>query len=554
MKKLNDFDEFQQGIPRNKKMSDLETGRLHIVGAQYAKLADYLALLKDFVQHGEEQEEKHFFNDQLVKALLSVILGTDWTEVDIEEIDWEEVASSEIDVTDLSGLLADDQHVLDAEVTAVAVARALFDAYSILIADTDDIPTALTLAASTIPARLASGGIVAATPAQILAILTGTAPAAFNWNAQNLSNVGSIFIGDTANAGMTLGLTINQGATNDEIFALKAAAIGHGFTQSTETDTYGMMRKAHSTAGGLAVYSLYENVAHAINLQFFAYGSQAQTTKSTAGRALIEFYAAQHNGANVVADVTADGNVFGIMVRRASGNVMVLLLDEDGDLLLDGSITLGGGIPADTGAIIGARYVEQTEMSAPGAGAADTARVYALAGGDTLTDLCAVFQDGTVDVFAQESTPLDSPVFTQPSQTEFKMVMEKPHPGLIKFVAKYPDGKTFVLRELQYHDAGKIAANQNCEGTLPAGWEVTTLQERVDKQITILDEQIGILVQDRVVMELDLIKDLEDETDNSDEIYQSICQIDSNLDKLEAKKTLELNRIQEIKTSSVVRK
>ena len=123
-------------------------------------------------------------------------------------------------------------------------------------------------------------------------------------------------------------------------------------------------------------------------------------------------------------------------------------------------------------------YISMSEMAAPGAGGADYVRIYAVVGGDTFTDLAAVFQDGTVDIFAQESTPLDSPIFTQPSQTEFKMVMEKPHPGLIKFVAKYPDGGTFTIKELQYHDADKIASNTGCLESLPIDWFVETHEQR----------------------------------------------------------------------------
>ena len=130
----------------------------------------------------------------------------------------------------------------------------------------------------------------------------------------------------------------------------------------------------------------------------------------------------------------------------------------------------------------GTGYHEFTEMAAPGAGAANTARIYAVVGGDTLTDVAAVFQDGTVDIFAQETTPLDSPIFTQPSGTTIVRKMVKPHPGIIQFVETFPDGKTFVTKELQYHDAEKIAANKGCTSSkLPEGWEVTTAEERLAK-------------------------------------------------------------------------
>ena len=51
-----------------------------------------------------ELEEKLFFRDLLVKAILSIILGTDWTNVELEEIDWEEIASSELDLSEHENL------------------------------------------------------------------------------------------------------------------------------------------------------------------------------------------------------------------------------------------------------------------------------------------------------------------------------------------------------------------------------------------------------------------------------------------------------------------
>ena len=56
MKRLHDYDEFQQGIPRNKKMADLETGRLHVVGVNYVKLEDFLEMQEDLKNQLEEQK------------------------------------------------------------------------------------------------------------------------------------------------------------------------------------------------------------------------------------------------------------------------------------------------------------------------------------------------------------------------------------------------------------------------------------------------------------------------------------------------------------------
>lgn len=65
----------------------------------------------------------------------------------------------------------------------------LFNAQTILIATLDNTPVPLTVGASTIVARLAAGNIVAATPAQILALLSGQAGADFNMNAKRIANV-----------------------------------------------------------------------------------------------------------------------------------------------------------------------------------------------------------------------------------------------------------------------------------------------------------------------------------------------------------------------------
>lgn len=73
------------------------------------------------------------------------------------------------------------------------VAKSLFDANTILKADSDDTPAALTMAASTILARLAAGSIVAATPAELrtlLALVIGTNVQAWDADLDSLATVG----------------------------------------------------------------------------------------------------------------------------------------------------------------------------------------------------------------------------------------------------------------------------------------------------------------------------------------------------------------------------
>ena len=61
--------------------------------------------------------------------------------------------------------------------TSDYVAKTLYDAYSILYADTDNTPAALTVGASTIVGRKATGGVSAMTPAEAMNVLFVSAPA-----------------------------------------------------------------------------------------------------------------------------------------------------------------------------------------------------------------------------------------------------------------------------------------------------------------------------------------------------------------------------------------
>ena len=133
-------------------------------------------------------------------------------------------------------------------------------------------------------------------------------------------------------------------------------------------------------------------------------------------------------------------------------NMLTLTNNNDPSIGIGGFITCYySGYASLTGYTKTTSYHELTEMAAPGAGAADTVRIYALeGGGDALTDLCAVFQDGTVDVFAQESTEPDSPIFQFPDDTKLSLTMRKPDRKTIQFVATYPDGREYVMREIRY--------------------------------------------------------------------------------------------------------
>lgn len=140
-----------------------------------------------------------------------------------------------------------------------------------------------------------------------------------------------------SNANMTTGLTINQGGNDDQILCLKSTDIATGLSNVTEaiveTDDFCTFQRRTFDHGGTRIQSMaVDSALIAESLSFDAYGARADTLKSTSGVGLITFYASQHNGANALADVAADGNVLAVRCRRGGAKVTVFLIDEDGDV------------------------------------------------------------------------------------------------------------------------------------------------------------------------------------------------------------------------------
>lgn len=88
--------------------------------------------------------------------------------------------------------IATGQTATAADVLAALAAKmsnSIAEANALLYSVSDNTPAALAMAASRICARLAAGNIVAATPAQIMALLSGSAGAEFLLNTQKIGGV-----------------------------------------------------------------------------------------------------------------------------------------------------------------------------------------------------------------------------------------------------------------------------------------------------------------------------------------------------------------------------
>lgn len=144
---------------------------------------------------------------------------------------------------------------------------------------------------------------------------------------------GALLIGDTANAEQTVGLTINQGANDDEIIALKSSDVAHGMTDLTETDSFVCLYKQTAASGGLTMRGLTESE---IGLNFIGDATADDTGKSTSANAAIQ-----------ISGRKKTGTTSGVMGTNANllavrdHNTTRFILDKEGELHSDAVIGAG---------------------------------------------------------------------------------------------------------------------------------------------------------------------------------------------------------------------
>ena len=119
-----------------------------------------------------------------------------------------------------------------------------------------------------------------------------------------LNATGMVLIGDTANTGMTVGLTISQGAATNEILCLKGSTIAHGVTTVAETDSFAIFTQFSGNFGGLTIQGISEGTT---GWAVRAIHTTDVTTKSTAGTGAIHLNTALKSGTGVT-DIGADVN------------------------------------------------------------------------------------------------------------------------------------------------------------------------------------------------------------------------------------------------------
>jgi len=139
----------------------------------------------------------------------------------------------------------------------------------------------------------------------------------------------ALYLGDTTNADVTQGFTINQGASDDTILAFKSSDVAHA-QGVAETDTFGSFSKVSpGTLGGLLISAYSEATTGAVmEFHTLAATGSGDTTKSVAANGYFDFRAYE---AGTIAG--ANENLF--VIR--TGNATVFIFDAEGDAHNDGT-------------------------------------------------------------------------------------------------------------------------------------------------------------------------------------------------------------------------
>lgn len=152
-------------------------------------------------------------------------------------------------------------------------------------------------------------------------------------------------INETSNANMTIGLTIDQAANDDEIANFRSSDVGATWS-GVETGSYLTVDKANDAAGGARIRGFRDadgTPREALSLR--GYLAEAPATAKTVGGALaiVEIQGYQTDGTDIV-DTIANGNVLAVRTRNSGSVITLMVIDEDADMnLINGRIATGFG-------------------------------------------------------------------------------------------------------------------------------------------------------------------------------------------------------------------
>lgn len=154
----------------------------------------------------------------------------------------------------------------------------------------------------------------------------------------------TLFINDTSNANMTIGLTINQGTADNNILDFKSSDLDHGGVggeTGKEADTFAAFTKRSGT-GGLIIDAIIDDATADTALMLVGTALDADVDAvDTATRTTVEILCQQHNSAGALANMEDNARAFSVRARVGGSSRTIFVVDEQGTLYSDQSATVG---------------------------------------------------------------------------------------------------------------------------------------------------------------------------------------------------------------------
>ena len=146
-----------------------------------------------------------------------------------------------------------------------------------------------------------------------------------------LTATGELMLSETSNANQTIGITINQGANDDNVIDFKSSDISTGVTTVAEDDTWGLIKKGNGASGGIYVIGLTEA---SVGVFIEAAVTTSVATKDNTASGAIVLRSGGIGGGGIGGATGVDANL--VVIQDSSGGTSTrFIFDEDGDAHAD---------------------------------------------------------------------------------------------------------------------------------------------------------------------------------------------------------------------------
>lgn len=142
-----------------------------------------------------------------------------------------------------------------------------------------------------------------------------------------------LYLNETADGDITTGISINQGAADNDIMSFKSSDVDHPMTGVAETDTYGQFAKVIGASGGLKISGYSDLGYFATSIRAYA-GAAPNEVHTASGLGIINLDTFMTDGSTGTTAPSGNDNILAVTTTGASAK---FIIDADGDIFYDGS-------------------------------------------------------------------------------------------------------------------------------------------------------------------------------------------------------------------------